>query len=174
MFGVRDGKEHAVDAHFSRDAGGFAGQCNMRLTQFVGQDFHVGPGDLSAPAGADHFEDCFLSRPPTGDELNRVTELSRPFLLGRGEDAVWKPPAVVFQHLGDAAAFDQINAVTEDRHIRKLQRNLRGCKRAAREITSLGIQTASGSRSRVKRIPDRLGEKLVRLFVGVGVVSVNH
>ncbi len=117
MLGVGDGEEHTLDAHPGGDASGLAGEGNARLAELVGQDFHVGPGDLPSPAGADHLENGLLSRPSPGDERDGVSIAFCPLSLRWGEDAVQESLAVAAVYPGDSAAFDQIDSVAYYRHV---------------------------------------------------------
>jgi len=94
-----------------RDFGGFFFEGEVGFAGGVVEDFHVGPGDLAAPAGAEGFEDGFFGGEAAGevDFGGGVGEAIG--LFGGGEAAVEEVGAMVGEHLGDARDVDEVDAV---------------------------------------------------------------
>ena len=66
-FDVADADVPAANAQVFGDALAFAGEGDLRLARGFADDFDVGPGDASAPAGAEDFEDRFLRGEAPGE-----------------------------------------------------------------------------------------------------------
>lgn len=103
-------------------------------TQGVEKDLHVRPGDVPAPARADDLEDGLFGGKATGDERDRVIELSRPLLLGLGQDAVEETLTMTLQHLGNPGALDEVDSVADDGHGFAYYNNVMSPSKAGRHL----------------------------------------
>ena len=116
-FDVADADAPAHEALLLGDVSGFAGDDELGLPTGFGEDFHVGPGDPAAPAGADHFQHRFLGGEPSGEMFEISFRIARTILLlGRCETAVEKSLAVLVHELADARRLDDVDPVAEDWH----------------------------------------------------------
>jgi len=98
------------------EAGALTGKGEAGLPGAVAEDFHVGPGDLPAPAGAQGFEDGFFGGESAGEMLCGRLVGEAVGLLGGGEAAVEEVAGVVGEHLFDAGNLNQIDAMADDGH----------------------------------------------------------
>ena len=114
--GVGDGQMPMRDAQLPGEPGAFAAEAQDGLARGVVEDFHVGPGDFAAPAGAEDFEDGLFGGEAAGEMDGEIAMGEAIGLLGGGEAAVQEMPAVVGVHLGDAGDFRDIHAVSDDGH----------------------------------------------------------
>ena len=96
--------------------GGGAGEAEEGFAGGVVEDFHVGPGDVAAPAGAEDFEDGFLGGEAAGEVDGGEFVGEAVGLFGGGEAAVEEMAAVVGVEARDAVHFDDIDAVSDDGH----------------------------------------------------------
>ena len=117
------------DVEVLGDAGAFFGELEEGFAVGVVEDFHIGPGDLSAPAGAEDFEDGFF-----GGEASCEVDVGGGLvaeaveLFGGGEAAVEEVVGVVEVEARDACDFDDIHTMSDDGHGEIVGRGRGGCK----------------------------------------------
>ena len=116
-FHMADAEVPASDAEGGGDCAALAGEFDAGLARGGAENFDVRPGDAAGPAGAEGFEDGFLRGEAAGEMLGVAFGIGGAIgLLAGSEAAIEEPLAVVAGEVGDAACFDEINAVSDDGH----------------------------------------------------------
>jgi hypothetical protein len=151
LLGVGDGDMPIFYAEGGGADGRGAFEAEFGFASGIIEDFHVGPGDVAAPTGAEDLEDGFLggeaAREVHGSEL--VGEAVS--LFGGGEATVEKMPAVIGVETRDAGDFDDIDAMGDDGHGEIVRADGWGGKAARRG--RWGVATGSGHGSLGERGP---------------------
>ena len=134
------------DAQGGGDAGALAGECELRFAVGIVEDFHIGPGDLAAPAGAQDLQDRLLGGEAAGEMFLRGFVGEAVCLLGGGEAAVEKMLRMVRVHAGDARDFNDVDAMSDDGHGHHCHDEDGGRKlRGARERTGIARFCCAGA-----------------------------
>ena len=113
-FAVGNADQHIVDSTVVADRFGDSTKLDKWFTTHLVDDLDIGPLDALRPARAHRFEDGFFGGPPPCEMLNGCLPLRAVGDLAGGEDASNEGVVVLFDHVRNAAALDDVRSNSDD------------------------------------------------------------